>query len=311
MSLYGGIQHERISPSNLEQQLSHLKKMAQGANGTAFTYGDFTDSTEFDPQEKLLHTDGFGFYLRTEQGEYAKTFNRSVNSINNRLVTGCGDDQPMISMMHARLATKGSKDSRNLQPMPFSHIVGMHNGSLDGLESEGLSDSHYILSTINDYVGESTNSQKQISGLEQMLISKVVEKCTGYGAMNLMVYLKHTNQVLILCSYNEHDLHSQQHRQYYQMRISSDGKRVYVASESGNTPGQVLYTENHCLYVVDMTTGKIKKIPLPKLKEAIQKKKKDKKQSGQGSKAESGKKAEKGMKKTSQSDGKKSAKKKS
>jgi predicted glutamine amidotransferase len=267
MSLLGST--TPITSYSLERQLSHVKSMAQGENGVPYKYGDFVDGPTYDPKQKLLHTDSFGFYISSDNKEINEKLNRSVNSVNYEIIKSKTPTDPYISLMHARLATQGNKDNTNIQPFNLRNIVGMHNGSLEGLARDGKSDSDYILNSIDQNIkGED---------IEKTLVS-IAKECTNYGAMNLIIHDKARNEIVVICSYDENGVHSTNHKLYYQMVITKDGKQIYVSSEKDANEGSPkIYTKNHTMYIINLETGKTTEVKLSQLENEIKSKNKMKK----------------------------------
>ena len=265
-----------LTQQNIEAQLNHERSMALGNNSIPFRYGHFTDDTKYDLNGKLIHKDSFGYYFHNPNSEIIEKYPEAVFSIDKKNVMSNVDSSTDVSFMVARLATLGGKDISNALPFNLEHIVGSHNGTVAGLEQDGKSDSRYIMGVLDKYFS-GNSSEIDVGDLEQTFIKQIVNPSQDYSAMNLIVHVKASDKVIVLCSYNEGKVKSIQHGQYYTMVIASNESGVYISSEDdfgevmGNNSDKI-YTQNHTLYVIDKKTGEIKEYHLSDLEEAIHQK---------------------------------------
>ncbi|MFW9878358.1 MAG: hypothetical protein ACFFG0_35195 [Candidatus Thorarchaeota archaeon] len=269
MSLLVAKQGYSLDNSDIENQFKHVKRMALGNNTIPFKYGHFTDSTEYDLEAKLIHEDGFGYYFHSASGNVIKKYTEPVFSLNeNNIINNIPYDVD-TSFMHSRLATEGSKNISNVQPLNHGNIVGMHNGSVSGIAQGDESDSKYIMRVIDNYF----NSNDSVNGLEQELIEHIVKPSESYSSMNLILHAKNTNKIFVLCSYDSAKVKSIQHAQYYKMMIAIDDSKIYVSSESDLgeviSSGKKTFTKNNTLYVIDVDTGEVKEYYMRDLEQAI------------------------------------------
>ena len=271
MSALLAVGNNAIEIGYIDRQMDHLKQMALGNNTIPFAYGHFTDSPEYDPEQKLLHGDAFGTYVHTPDGDEAiKKYQRAVFTIGKKGLLKTLPTQLDVSLMHARLVTAGSKDETNTQPFALDAIVGMHNGTVSGLQQGNNSDSVYIMDVLNRYF--SSASSLDVSDLEKTLVDQMVGRATDYGAMNLIVYVKGLKKLLVLCSYNAKKVRSIPNARYYTLYLASDGKKWYVASETDHrriASGSGQETKNHTLYVMDQKTGAMHAYFLGDLEQAV------------------------------------------
>ena len=271
MSALLAIGNYAIELGQIDRQIDHLKQMALGNNTIPFAYGHFTDSPEYDTEQKLLHGDAFGTYVHTPSDDEAvKKYQRAVFAVGKKGLIKVLPSPLDVSLMHARLVTAGSKDEANTQPFALDAIVGMHNGTVSGLQQGNNSDSVYIMDVLNRYF--SSASSLDVSDLEKMLVDQLVGRATDYGAMNLIVYVKGLKKLLVLCSYNAKKVRSIPNARYYTLYLASDGKRWYVASETDHrriASGSSQETKNHTLYVMDQKTGEMRAYFLGDLEQAV------------------------------------------
>ncbi len=281
-----------LSRQDLSSQLQHMKNMALGNNTVPFRYGHFVDSTHYDPEQRLIHGDGFGAYYHSKEKSTTKRYDRAVFSVSDEESTRDVPEDPYVSMMHARLVTEGNKDPSNIQPIELESIVGMHNGTIRGLGDGKESDSNYIMRRIDSYFSSKSSKPSCITakGLEKVFVDEIVKECSSYSSMNLIFYSKNTDKVYVLCSYDESKVISREQAQYYTMTIIKDCDRILVSSESDC--GKVMRnskritTKNHTLYIIDKKTGEIEEYDMGKLEKAIEKKSKE--EEGKEKKAEGG-----------------------
>ncbi len=259
MSALLAIGNYAIEVEQMQKQLDHVKIMALGNNTLPFAYGHFTDSEDYDPEQKLVHGDAFGTYGHTPDGyEAVKKYQRAVFTVGKKGLIKVLPSELDVSLMHARLVTAGNKDEANTQPFALDAIVGMHNGTVSGLQQGNNSDSVYIMDVLNRYF--SSASSLDVSDLEKVLVDRLVHRATDYGAMNLVVYVKGLKKLLVLCSYNAKKVRSIPNARYYTLYLASDGKTWYVASETDHrrvVSGSRQEAKNHTLYVMDQKTGEM------------------------------------------------------
>lgn len=271
MSALLAIGNDAIEIGQMQKQLDHLKVMALGNNTIPFAYGHFTDSEDYDPEQKLVHGDAFGTYVHTPDGyEAVKKYQRAVFTVGKKGLIKILPSELDVSLMHARLVTAGSKDEANTQPFALDAIVGMHNGTVSGLQQGNNSDSVYIMDVLNRYF--SSASSLDVSDLEKVLVDQLVHRATDYGAMNLVVYVKGLKKLLVLCSYNAKKVRSIPNARYYTLYLASDGKTWYVASETDHrrvVSGSRQEAKNHTLYVMDQKTGEMHAYFLSDLERAV------------------------------------------
>ena len=251
-----------LSERDISRQLAHLKDMAQGKNHP-YKYGDFTLSEIYDHEQQLIHGDGFGHYLHGNN-DFSATHNRAVFSVNDSLILDNTPHNTKISMMHARLVTKGSKEDHNIQPFDLEHIVGMHNGTVSGLESGTYSDSRGIMDILDNHY--SNHSADDIEALEQTIL-EIYEQSDHYSGMNVICYLKDEGKVVVISSYNQSEAMTKTAEEYYTLHIDSDGETIYISSEAVSGQGN---TENHTVYVIDEETGEVTEHKLENLEEAVE-----------------------------------------
>jgi hypothetical protein len=261
-----------LTQDMLGSQFNHVKDMALGNNSIPFRYGHFTNNKKYPLDEKLIHGDSFGTYFRNGTQETIQKYSEGIFYLNPNTVIGNASNPTDVSFMHARLVTLGSKDISNAQPLVLENIVGSHNGTVEGLESGGNSDSKYILGVLNGYFRRHT-SEIDVASLEDSIVQNIVEPSTNYLSMNLMMHVKHLDKVVVLCSYDENRVKTREHEKYYNMTIASNDSCVYVSSEDdyGQVTGSAekIQTRNHTLYVIDRKTGKIEVYHLSNLEAAV------------------------------------------
>ncbi len=279
MSMLIAVGRKSLAKDDIGNQLDHMKRMSLGMNSIPYRYGHFTDSREYDLQQRLLHGDGFGVYYQGSTECY-DTKNRAVYSVGNNAVLEKLPVDTKVSFMHARLATKGSKAGSNIQPFDLQHIVGAHNGTVAGLEQGCRSDSRYILEAVDRYFGKT--KYLDVHDFEQMIIEQIVKPAKSYGAMNLILFLKDVNKIVVICSYDEKKLNSKENREYYTMKIKGDREMVFVASEEEHGDviekgTRVISTKNHTLYEIDRETGEIVEHHLEDLEKEAENKEDDEK----------------------------------
>lgn len=269
MNILLGIGENKIPSSLIENQIEHIQQMANGASGIKF--GDLTSSKNYNLGEIVRHKDGFGGYVEGRSfyhQKYHEPIYRFPKADLLEQITG----DAKVSFWHARLTTQGSKNLTNNQPINLRNIVGTHNGTVYGLESGGISDSNNILSIIDRFFDD--KDSLDIEQFEDLLVDQVARKSVGYSGLVLFVYVKSIDKLLVLCEYNEQGVPKggsvNAYNNYYTPAIVKNQKHIYVSSELGDfIEGEVTYTQNHTLYVIDRKTGEIVEYRLDKLKTAL------------------------------------------
>ena len=262
-----------LSKAEVSSQYQHLQRMATGSNSYPFRFGDFTTDTTYPLDQKLYHGDGFGYYFSGSKTHLAKS-PHAVYHTGSKNIIETFPETGTVSLFHARFATQGNKNIINNAPFDLECIVGAHNGTVSGLARGDKSDSHHIMEVFNKYLSQ--HSPIDVPLLEKTIIEQIVEPSSGYGAMNLIIKLKKQGKILVLCSYGSTGAKTPAAKGYYHMVITSNGRRVYISSETDHgkvvSYGKKMITRNHTLYVIDEKTGKITEHRLSDLEKAVNKK---------------------------------------